>query len=263
MAELNEGDAIPELRVTPDKYLPHRYAGASGDFNPIHIDPEFAKAVGLPQNILHGLYSMAHRGARLRRRRRRRPAGPQAPEVQFRGMGIPEQEIVVSGNVTEAGDGVATVAVQSPRRATTRSFATPRPSSEPSPGGVQGSAVRPDPRIGGCSPSGNSGSSTSWSARTWSPASPWAPPRSPRTPTSTGGPRPCAPSSRRSSARAFSPIRTPRPAACRPIRATASTPTRWSAPRRSRARRAACWTSRRCAARSRRRCARRPRRSRG
>ncbi len=40
---MNQGDSMPELRVTPDKYLPHRYAGASGDFNPIHIDPEFAK----------------------------------------------------------------------------------------------------------------------------------------------------------------------------------------------------------------------------
>jgi acyl dehydratase len=48
-----------ELKVTPDKYLPHRYAGASGDFNPIHIDVDFAKQVGLPSNILHGLYTMA------------------------------------------------------------------------------------------------------------------------------------------------------------------------------------------------------------
>ena len=71
MADLKAGDAIPELRVTPDKYLPHRYAGASGDFNPIHIDPEFAKAVGLPSNILHGLYSM---GLVARGQRRRSPA---------------------------------------------------------------------------------------------------------------------------------------------------------------------------------------------
>ena len=57
--KLEPGATVPELTVTPDKYVPHRYAGASGDFNPIHIDLEFAKAVGLPQNILHGLYSMA------------------------------------------------------------------------------------------------------------------------------------------------------------------------------------------------------------
>ena len=56
---MKQGDQLPELRVTPDKYLPHRYAGASGDFNPIHIDPEFAKNVGLPGTILHGLYSMS------------------------------------------------------------------------------------------------------------------------------------------------------------------------------------------------------------
>jgi acyl dehydratase len=106
---VNEGDAIDELRVTPDKYLPHRYAGASGDFNPIHIDPEFAKSVGLPSNILHGLYGMAlvaranvqAVGGDLRKLKRL--------SVQFRGMGFPEQEITVSGTVKEVKDGAVVV----------------------------------------------------------------------------------------------------------------------------------------------------------
>ena len=59
MAEWQAGEKLPVLRVTPDKYLTVRYAGASGDFNPIHIDEELARAVGLPGRILHGLYSMA------------------------------------------------------------------------------------------------------------------------------------------------------------------------------------------------------------
>lgn len=99
MSDLNVGDAVPELRVTPDKYLPHRYAGASGDFNPIHIDPEFAKMVGLPSNILHGLYSM---GLVARANAALAGGDPRALKrlsVQFRGMGAPEQEIVVSGTV--------------------------------------------------------------------------------------------------------------------------------------------------------------------
>ncbi|MDT8272678.1 MAG: MaoC/PaaZ C-terminal domain-containing protein [Desulfomonilia bacterium] len=40
---------------TVDKYRAIYYAGASGDFNPIHIDPEFGKMVGLGGVILHGL----------------------------------------------------------------------------------------------------------------------------------------------------------------------------------------------------------------
>src|SRR5215213_7976175 len=113
---LSEGDQIPELRVTPDKYLPHRYAGASGDFNPIHIDPEFAKAVGLPNTILHGLYMMG-----LVARANAEAAGGGDPRalkrlsVQFRGMGAPQTEIVVSGTV-ESVDGdtvtIDTVAAQ-------------------------------------------------------------------------------------------------------------------------------------------------------
>lgn len=115
MAELKPGDAVPELRVTPDKYLPHRYAGASGDFNPIHIDPEFAKAVGLPSNILHGLYSM---GLVAKANAALADGDPRALKklsVQFRGMGMPEQEIVVSGTVESVEGGrvvVDTVATQ-------------------------------------------------------------------------------------------------------------------------------------------------------
>jgi acyl dehydratase len=96
---INVGDQIPELRVTPDKYLPHRYAGASGDFNPIHIDDELAKAVGLPRNILHGLYSMGLVAKAATALTDGDPRSLKRLDVQMRGMGIPEQEIVVTGTV--------------------------------------------------------------------------------------------------------------------------------------------------------------------
>lgn len=103
MATLNAGDQIPELKVTPDKYLTVRYAGASGDFNPIHIDEEFARAVGLPGRILHGLWSMAQ----VARAQTDAAGGPQHLKrlsVQFRGMGVPEQEVTVTGTVREVSD---------------------------------------------------------------------------------------------------------------------------------------------------------------
>jgi acyl dehydratase len=114
MADLSAGAQIPEVRVTPDKYLTARYAGASGDFNPIHIDEEFARAVGLPGRILHGLWSMAQ----VARAQTEAAGGPQTLKrlsVQFRGMGVPEQEVVVTGTVREVSNGhviVDTVAEQ-------------------------------------------------------------------------------------------------------------------------------------------------------
>src|SRR4051794_41850971 len=99
---------IPELRVTPDKYLTVRYAGASGDFNPIHIDEDFARAVGLPGRILHGLYTMAQ----VARAQTEAAGGPDSLKrlsVQFRGMGYPEQEIVVRSTVREESGGTAGV----------------------------------------------------------------------------------------------------------------------------------------------------------
>jgi acyl dehydratase len=115
VADLAAGAQIPEVRVTPDKYLTARYAGASGDFNPIHIDEDFAKAVGLPGRILHGLWTMAQ----VARAQTEAAGGPEhlkRLQVQFRGMGVPEQEVAVSGTVRESGDGrviIDTVAEQS------------------------------------------------------------------------------------------------------------------------------------------------------
>src|ERR1700743_3745468 len=101
-------EQLPELRVTPDKYLTVRYAGASGDFNPIHIDEDFAKAVGLPGRILHGLWTMAQ-VARAQTEAAGGPAHLRRLAVQFRGMGMPEQEIVVTGVVREVDSGRALV----------------------------------------------------------------------------------------------------------------------------------------------------------
>jgi len=115
MADLKQGDSVPEMKTTPDKYLPHRYAGASGDFNPIHIDKEFATAVGLPSNILHGLWMMSQVARANAAVADGDPKALKRLSVQFRGMGFPEQEITVTGTVVEADGGrivIDTVAEQ-------------------------------------------------------------------------------------------------------------------------------------------------------
>jgi acyl dehydratase len=105
---MQPGDTLPELKIIPDRYLTVRYAGASGDFNPIHIDEEFARQVGLPGKILHGLWTMAQ----VARAQTQAAGGPHALkrlEVQFRGMGLPEREVTITGTVEDVRDGVAVV----------------------------------------------------------------------------------------------------------------------------------------------------------
>jgi acyl dehydratase len=121
---LEQGDAI-ELEITPDPYVTVRYAGASGDFNPIHIDEEFAKQIGLPGRILHGLWTMAQ----VARAHTEAAGGPEKLKrlsVQFRGMGRLGEQITITGTVREVGDGRAIVdseAVQSGERIIRRGVA--------------------------------------------------------------------------------------------------------------------------------------------
>ena len=104
-------DEHRSLSVTPDRYLTYRYAGASGDFNPIHLDDEFARSVGLPGRILHGLWTMAQ-VARAQTEAAGDPQSLKSLSVQFRGMGLPEQEITVASTSVAARDGEATVACE-------------------------------------------------------------------------------------------------------------------------------------------------------
>jgi acyl dehydratase len=53
------GDEIPEQSFPVTRADLVRYAGASGDFNPIHWNERFAKGVGLPDVIAHGMFTMA------------------------------------------------------------------------------------------------------------------------------------------------------------------------------------------------------------
>ncbi len=104
---MKQGDSI-ELRITPDPYVTVRYAGASGDFNPIHIDDEFARRVGLPGKILHGLWTMAQ-VARAHTEAVGSPDALRRLSVQFRGMGLIGEEIVVTGTAAEADGEVVVV----------------------------------------------------------------------------------------------------------------------------------------------------------
>ncbi len=53
------GDAMTALARTVSQDQVIAYAEASGDHNPIHLDPEFARGVGLPGTIVHGFLEMA------------------------------------------------------------------------------------------------------------------------------------------------------------------------------------------------------------
>ncbi|MFI6577716.1 MaoC family dehydratase [Nocardiopsis sp. NPDC050513] len=64
-ADVEVGADIPERTFRVRRLDLVRYAGASGDFNPIHWNERFAKSVGLPDVIAHGMFTMAEAGRLL------------------------------------------------------------------------------------------------------------------------------------------------------------------------------------------------------
>ncbi|NJP49245.1 MaoC family dehydratase [Streptomyces sp. SBST2-5] len=58
-ADVEVGTELPAQSFPVTRATLVRYAGASGDFNPIHWNEKFAKEVGLPDVIAHGMFTMA------------------------------------------------------------------------------------------------------------------------------------------------------------------------------------------------------------
>ncbi|GAA3461021.1 MULTISPECIES: MaoC family dehydratase [Saccharothrix] len=61
-SDVSVGDALPPLTLRITRADLVRYAGASGDFNPIHWNERFAREVGLPGVIAHGMLTMGLAG---------------------------------------------------------------------------------------------------------------------------------------------------------------------------------------------------------
>ncbi len=98
--DVQVGDAIPRLVKSPVTHLQLvRYAGASGDFNPLHTDPKFGEFIGTGGIIAHGMLIMGFVGQMLSDY-----FGPTVLrkfDVRFKGMTRIDDVITCTGTITE------------------------------------------------------------------------------------------------------------------------------------------------------------------
>ena len=97
-SDVKVDDAL-ELKTDVGKYQPIYYAGASGDFNLIHIDKEFGAMVGLGGAILQGLCTMAFT-VRMNTDWAQDPGALKRIKVRFAKPVFPEDTVTVKGAVT-------------------------------------------------------------------------------------------------------------------------------------------------------------------
>jgi len=98
--DVNEGDKIPEFATEPLSELQFvKYAGASGDFNPLHTVHAFGEMVGYGGVIGHGMLSMALSGRALTNW-----LGHKALKkfgVSFRAVTLPKDVLTVTGSISK------------------------------------------------------------------------------------------------------------------------------------------------------------------
>ena len=86
-------------QVFVDKYMPQRYAGASGDFNAIHLDDKLGKSVGLGGYILHGMATMSM-GANFAMQKQK-PESIKKYKVRFSSVVKPFDTLTYSGGLSD------------------------------------------------------------------------------------------------------------------------------------------------------------------
>jgi acyl dehydratase len=102
--DLTEGQILPTYQTPPiTKVQLVKYAGASGDFNPLHTDDTFAKSIGMPGVIAHGMLVMGFLGDYVMQL-----AGDHAQVKQFSmrfgAMTFPEDVVTCGALVKEVND---------------------------------------------------------------------------------------------------------------------------------------------------------------
>lgn len=111
--EVAVGHRLPEHQVTYEQADLIRYAGASGDFNPLHWDPDFAAQVSPTGGVIaHGMLSMGH-VSRVVTEWAGGPEHVRELEMSFRAPCPLGAQLTVGGEVVEVDDaaGTATLAV--------------------------------------------------------------------------------------------------------------------------------------------------------
>jgi acyl dehydratase len=96
---LKVGEELPELVKQPTTRQLVQYAGAQGDFYEIHYDQEYARSVGLPGVILHGLLKAAFLGQLVTDWLGDRGT-LRTFEVSYRGIDVPGRPYRCRGRVT-------------------------------------------------------------------------------------------------------------------------------------------------------------------
>ncbi len=94
------GDRIPPLTKVVKREEVKAYADASGDQNPLHQDDTFARMVGFPGIIAHGMFTMAHLVKALTNWVGD-PAALDAIDVQFRQVVFMDETITAQGEIVE------------------------------------------------------------------------------------------------------------------------------------------------------------------